>query len=374
MTEYETFMVYELDDSGEKVKLDLAEENLQENLHPEQVLVIIREDLRRIFIWKGPKSPVRKRFISSRVASALQEELMKDSRYHRCKIVSVDAGDEPTEFLNAFRLQSMEVTERLADMRYVRNIERERMEQAVISDVTPKANKAQAEEEYFSPALQDTSNEVVVSSFSATAPKQRSQYPTSSMAKPSRISKPKGLSDEDTQKIKEKILKTEVSKGLKRSNLILGHTLYAAVSKIANVFGKEVEETDWEPVKKVPKEMIELDNHVLRVYFDENKGIVEAIEVLEKGTKSEVTQKEMSPSGLSPMPNKPASMQKDITPKETTDFNSMTVKDLKAYATDREIDLPTNAKKAEIIEILEKSIEKKPSGRRQLPKIPSKDD
>ena len=88
MTEIETFMVYELDDSGDKIKLEIEEKQLQETMLPEQVLVIVREDLRRIFIWKGPKSPVRKRFISSRVASALQDELMKDARYHRCKIVS----------------------------------------------------------------------------------------------------------------------------------------------------------------------------------------------------------------------------------------------------------------------------------------------
>ena len=36
MTEYETFMVYELDDSGEKIKLDFPEEQLQENLHPQE--------------------------------------------------------------------------------------------------------------------------------------------------------------------------------------------------------------------------------------------------------------------------------------------------------------------------------------------------
>jgi len=376
MTEYEAFMVYELDDSGERIKLNITEKHLQEKMHPEQVLVIIREDLRRIFIWKGPKSPVRKRFISSRVAATLQEELMKDSRYHRCKIISVDAGEEPSEFLNTFRLESMEVTERLADMRYVRNIERERMEQATITDVAPKATKVQTEEEYFSPALQDTSNEVIVSSFapSTLKPKPRTQYSTSAITAPSRISKAIGLSEEEAQKIKDKILKTFVSEGYKRTNLILGYTLYAAVSKIAKVFGKDVEETDWEPVKNVPKEMIQLDNHVLRVYFDEKKGIVEAIEVLEKEEKSNSTPKKTFPSGLSPMPVKPDVMNKTITTKEQTDFNSMTVKDLKAYAEDQEIDLPPNVKKADLVEILEKSREKKPSGRRQLPKIPSKDD
>ncbi|MFW9902028.1 MAG: hypothetical protein ACFFDY_12215, partial [Candidatus Thorarchaeota archaeon] len=260
MTEYETFMVYELDDSGERIKLNFLEEQLQENLHPEQVFVIVREDLRRIFIWKGPKSPVRKRFISSRVASALQEELMKDPRYHRCKIVSVDAGDEPSEFLNAFRLESMEVTERLADMRYVRNIEREREGAPVIKHITPKPTKSKVKEEYFSPALEDTSTDVVISSFSSIAPKPRTQYPKSSPMKPTRFSKGVGISEVEVQKIKDKILKTEVSVGLKRSNLILGHTLYAAVSKVANVFGKEVEETNWEAVKKVPNEMIQLEN------------------------------------------------------------------------------------------------------------------
>jgi len=370
MTELETFMVYELDDSGERMKLDINAEELQTNLHPEQVLVIVREDLRRIFIWKGPKSPVRKRFISSRVAQSVQEELMKDARYHRCKIVSVDAGDEPTEFLNAFRLESMEVTERLADMRYIRNIERERMEQAANIDVTPKTIKVQKEEGYYSPALQDTSDKVVVSSFISSAPKPSPQFQKQAMIKPSAVSRAIGLSEVEQQKIKEKIIKTEVSNGYKRSNLILGHTLFAVVSKTAQVFGKDVEETEWEPVKKVPKEVIQLENHVLRVYFDEKKGIVEAVEVLEREGKPKITPEKKSTntkqkSSLTQMPTKPSSMKQASTKttpiikvetiKETTDFNSMTVKDLKAYAREKKIDLPTSARKAEIIEILEKS-------------------
>jgi hypothetical protein len=83
--------------------------------------VLVREDLRRIFIWKGAKSPVTKRFISSSVAQKIQQNLMKNDKYHLCKIVSVDQGDEIQEFLDAFNLESMEVKERLPDMKYVRN-------------------------------------------------------------------------------------------------------------------------------------------------------------------------------------------------------------------------------------------------------------
>ena len=104
MTEFETFMVYELDDSGEKLRLDINEEQLQQTFHPKKVLLIVRDDLRRIFIWQGPESHIRKRFISLRVAQALQEELMEDSRYHRCKIVLLDArvegsGDLPFPYI-----------------------------------------------------------------------------------------------------------------------------------------------------------------------------------------------------------------------------------------------------------------------------------
>ena len=104
MNKNERFMVYELDDSGEKRRVEITEGDLQAFLIscPERVFVIIREDLRRIFIWKGPKSSTRKIFVSSRKAIALQEELRREYGLRPCKIISVDVGDEPLEFLSAF--------------------------------------------------------------------------------------------------------------------------------------------------------------------------------------------------------------------------------------------------------------------------------
>jgi len=124
MTEFRTFFVYELEDTGERKELNFLKTNLAQYLNPEQVLVIVREDLGRIFIWNGAKSTVKKRFISSRVARELQVELMKEVGFHLCKIVSVDQGDEIQEFLDAFNLESMQVKDKLADMRYIRNIEK----------------------------------------------------------------------------------------------------------------------------------------------------------------------------------------------------------------------------------------------------------
>ncbi|MFX1455047.1 MAG: hypothetical protein ACFFDB_06690 [Promethearchaeota archaeon] len=350
MSDYETFMAYELDDSGERRKLDITQEDLQSNLHPEQVLVLVREELRRIFIWKGPKSPVRKRFISSRVAQALQEELMNDAKYHRCKIVSVDAGDEPTEFLNAFNLESMEVTERLADMRYVRNIEKERMAEAVITDAkTPSTS--QKEEEYFSPALQDMNDEVVVSSFATSRPTPTRKE--SMPRQPYSVSYPsEDISESQKKEIMEKILNTDTPVDYKRLNLILGNTLYAAVSKTANVFGDDVVETEWEPVKKVPKKIIELNNHVLRVYFGDNKSLVEAIEVLEKKGASKPPIK--AAPKKKPQPKKKPAPKKKPGPKKKPTMTPI-------------------PEKPESMKTGEKPTSKS-SGRRELPKIPSTED
>ena len=370
MSDFENFLTYEVDNAGERKKVIVEQKELQSLLHPEQVLVIVREDLRRIYIWKGAKSPVRKRFISVRVARDLQTELQNDSRYHRCKIVSIDQGDELNEFLNAFNLESMEVTEKLEDMRYVRNIDRGRTSEPNIFDTKPKVEKKEKKKEipYFSPALQDISNEPVKSSISLRPIRQKERQ----MIKPSMITQAIGQSEEQGKRIMEKILKTEVSENYERQNLVLGHALYGAVSKNVQVFGENVEATEWEVIKKIPKKIIELENHKLRIYCDINKGIVEAMEILKKKEGKKQDTKKIKPT-INKTPKKK-------TEQPSIDFNSWTVKDLKSYCVKNSIELPVRVLKADIIKLVKESLEnnsklqeKKSPGTRQLPKIPKAD-
>ena len=111
---YTDFMIFEVKDNGEHSKLDISEEGFCQNngnnvLQPLKALIIVKEELRRIYLWKGNSSSVRRKFIASRVASELQRELMNSSSFHRCKIVSVDQGDEPKEFLTTFGFQKVPI-------------------------------------------------------------------------------------------------------------------------------------------------------------------------------------------------------------------------------------------------------------------------
>ncbi|GAH65222.1 unnamed protein product, partial [marine sediment metagenome] len=58
---YDNFMIFGLESTGEKVRLDISEEtfllnNGQKVLDSNQVLIIVKEGLRRIYIWKGINS------------------------------------------------------------------------------------------------------------------------------------------------------------------------------------------------------------------------------------------------------------------------------------------------------------------------------
>jgi hypothetical protein len=107
---------------------------------------------------------------------------------------------------------------------------------------------------------------------------------------------------------------------------------------------------------------------MLRVYFDDKGEIFEALEVLEKvDSSTEVSKKPKSTEEKSTSETKP----EEKTESEK-DLNSMTVKDLKAYADENKIELPSGARKADIIQIIKDSIndEAETSTKRKLPEIP----
>jgi len=266
-SEYENFMVFELLNSGERQRLDTNETDLRTILDPEQVFVIVKEEIRRIYIWKGGKSAVRKRFISSRVASKLQEELVKEAAFHRCKIVSVDQGDEPEEFLKSFNLTSMEVTERLADMRYVRNIDKDPSTlRGRVVESTAGVPSAEAQE-YYSPALEQLKR-----SGRAITP-----ISTNQIKKPISYRSPIRI---DPKQIIDKMVKIKLPEGYQRQNLIINQYLYGEILKETNVFGQRIEEKVWEKVSKLPEGVYELENYRVRIYFYSYEGLIEGIEIL----------------------------------------------------------------------------------------------
>lgn len=297
------FQVYELLDSGERSPMNVVQDNIKEILNIENVLLILRLDLRRLFIWKGPKSPVRKRFISSREGSKLQEELAKYGMH--LKIVSVDAGDEPAEFLQAFRLEQMEIAEadKMEDLRYIRNEERRKMEEAEIAD------KIKAKKEVKMPSLDELKSQSAPSAPKEVSPSNAS---AASIASVTRVSAPiesrvAGLSSEQEKVIMEKIIKEEVPAGYKRLNIVIGTSLYGPQKVVKKIFGKEVESEEWGKISSLPSGKVDIPQGFIRAYM--NNNIVEGLEVLQTGDGIQAT-----PASSSSKQNDTASKKRQLPP------------------------------------------------------------
>lgn len=307
MTEaYANFMVFELEDTGERQQLDITEQEFcQDNgngvLHPYQVAIIVKEDLRRIYIWKGFTSSVRKKFIASRVASELQQELVTNAGFHRCKVISVDQGDETHEFLNAFGFEKQNIQE-------IAEIDRSQIK----DELKLKTQETHQE----NPPIKQFNNS---KSFVSKSFKQVK-------------------SEKKSREIFEKIVQNNVPDNYKRKNVLTGQNiLYGEIFKKANIFGETIEEREWQPVTNLPKEIFELEGHKLRIYFNNEIGMIEAIEVLETSNSISKPKKEDKEEGR-------------------IDYNKWTVKQLKEFCKKNNISVPTSYRKADIVHLVKEFI------------------
>ena len=295
---YQHFMIFMLHDSGEKDQIDITkEEFLKDNwkkvLLPDQVVLIIDEDLRRMYIWKGAQSSVRKKFIASRVASELQNELANVANFHRCKVVSVDQGDEPSEFLHSFGFSSMKIE--------------------IAPETKDMAKKSYSEE---------TTKKTDISQTSKLITKGKQPY---KIRKPNKF---KILSQDQKNRL-DNILKSEIPSGFIRQHIIIGdNIIYGNVKTKTEIFGKIITEESWSPVEGLNEEMIEFNDYKIRVYFDTNTNLIKAVEFL-----------------------KPTALE--ISEEKVKNYSKWTVKQLKAYCSKNNIKVLSTYRKADLVKLVE---------------------
>ncbi|MHA1930924.1 MAG: hypothetical protein ACW96X_00195 [Promethearchaeota archaeon] len=302
---YTDFMIFEVENNGERSRLDITEEMFHQDngkgiLHSSQVAIIVKEELRRIYLWKGISASVRKKFIASRVASEIQRELMNSSSFHRCKIVSVDQGDEPKEFLNTFDFQKIPI---ITD----NNI-------SIISEITNHENLSHNGSNRIE-NLQVRYNE-------------NKDLPTIAKKTPSYENLKK---TRKTEEILGKVLRTNNLNSFTRKNIIVGNNiLYSEIIKKAEIFNSQLEEKGWEAITNFPKDVFEIEGAKLRIHVNKELGEIEAIEILEKSQ----------------------SHEKRIEDVKNIEFEKWTVKQLKQYCRENNLKVPSAYRKADILRLV----------------------
>jgi hypothetical protein len=302
---YTDFMIFEVRDNGEHSRLNISEELFRQNngnivLQPLQTVIIVKEELRRIYLWKGISSTVRKKFIASRVASEIQRELMSLSNFHRCKIVSVDQGYESNEFMNMFGFQRISLT-----------IDSE----VPIFPKTRKIGNIPSSKNYQIEKKQVKYNEN--NEFSTVAKKSPSYENLKKAQK--------------TQEILEKVLRTNTPDNFTRKNILVGNNiLYGEIIKKTEIFSSQFEEKGWEVISSFLEEIFEIKGAKLRIHVKKESGEIEAIEILEKTQ----TYKNL------------------IEEQKNFKYKEWTVKELKLYCRKNNIKVSSSYRKADIIRLV----------------------
>ncbi len=325
------FMVFKLKDTGDKERIDITEERFSKNngspiLTDAEVVLIVKESIRRIYIWKGIASSVRRKFIASRVASNLQKELTQKGNFHRCKVVSIDQGDELQEFLDHFNLKSLEKEELLKRRKKIHQSQKEKYLKPTSRQLSPRPSR--------------------ISPMNVPPITQKVTYPRNGKKIQEKGKQINDLKRINNKEILKSILEGDVSSDYKRKHIIIGTSdLYGIVEKKARVFNKDIKEEEWEPITKFPRKIIELKNYCFRLHIDTEINKVAAIEVLEELKVLEELEE------LKELKEPKVSEKKDIRPKYK--FSYWTVSKLRKYCKENNIDIPTGSKKDDIVSLVE---------------------
>jgi len=81
-------VAFRVSDTGETPQI-IDDAPAKEHMKPDQVLIFIDDERRRIWIWKGEKAPVRRKFIGARVAQRIRGQ-----RGLTYKIITAEQGQE----------------------------------------------------------------------------------------------------------------------------------------------------------------------------------------------------------------------------------------------------------------------------------------
>jgi hypothetical protein len=132
--------------------------------------------------------------------------------------------------------------------------------------------------------------------------------------------------DQNSHKILNEILALKVPCNFARKHVLIGNTtLYGLTMKKAEIFNERHESQEWDIISEFPREIFELEGHKLRVHINRDLRKIEAIEVLEKIHES----------------------TKFDDNKDSVNYNSFTVKQLKQLCSENNIKVPSSYRKAQ---------------------------
>ncbi|MBS7249490.1 MAG: hypothetical protein KIH08_02700 [Candidatus Freyarchaeota archaeon] len=245
-----SLLVYDVKGDGEIDNIDQLDKSI---LSSDRVLIVIAENNKKIYLWKGKNSPVRKKFVGARKAAALRTEYG-----FGYKVVAMDESDEEADFLALIGMKPSKASKPISTP----------VERASIT-VTPPTPEPELAPIAVEPTPEPEPKVVVKAQ---PRLKVTVAQPKVAVAQP----EPNILSEDE---IMTRLDKIEVPQGFVRELVISGHSLYAVKESKTSIFGKESIERKLERVNP-PEGIFLAEDFIPRVLVE--NGVVQAVEFLKE--------------------------------------------------------------------------------------------
>ncbi len=287
--------IYSVTDEGEKTEISLSKTELKED----RVICIIDIPRRNIWIWKGEKSSVRKKFIGARLGSLLRREY----GFH-FKLKTIDQGSETDDFEAIFDETLLERPGIIPPVEMPPPVEPEPItvkppeEAPVIEEkVTEIFKKAVELAPSVSPPLEEEEEKIyeleeVLKSELKTeeipAPPKPVEPPRPDVPlKPIEPPKPEVTPALDAKKVIKRIKAMELPPGFRRELVIIGTDIYGVAEIPMEFFGKKMIEEVLSRVDAPIEGPYFAEGYTPRVLVEED-GTILAVEFLKETETEEI--------------------------------------------------------------------------------------
>jgi hypothetical protein len=247
------------------------------DLSDNDVFIIVDENARKIFIWKGEKAPVRRKFISAKAAQQMRQE-----QYGMVyRIESLDAGLEGPDFLSIFgavppAASAPEISEEARTV----------VTSKPVTPSTPTAVPKPTSVVTPKPTPAVTPKPAPTAAPKPTPAVELKPKPLARKVKETEVVVTRDVVTVPTIPLEEvtvKLRDLEIPHNLEREIVIIGNTVFSVIKEHLHLFSKDV--VKLEPMDDLPAGIFPAEHYQVRVFVENGKVLF--IEMLRQKTRSE---------------------------------------------------------------------------------------
>jgi len=291
LSDSEIVKKWSVEDDGTLTPVSLSS---MSDLANDNVFIIADENARKIFIWKGEKAPVRRKFISAKAAQQMRQE--KYGMVYR--IESLDPGLEGADFLALFggapapkkAVSAVSETEVItkptpAPTPTPAPVRKPAAAPTRAPATAPTARPAAAPTRAPAPAAPTVKPTAAPTPAPSAAPVSK-PAPTARVVKETEVvvTEPvKTVTPTTLDEVSIKLKDIEIPDEMEREIIIIGNMVFSAIKEHLALFSKDV--VKLEPMDDLPSGIFPADHYQVRLFIEDGRVIF--TELLRQKTRSE---------------------------------------------------------------------------------------